>query len=93
MDKLVSCPNCDNITTIHSSDMQWKCPNCKSWIKVENIARPIRSSCECCYDCIVCIRSNTPLEAGLRYTCINPKGINHFKNQWGNACMHFMKDL
>ena len=47
------------------------------------------NSINCCIDCIYCIMANVPIEAGLFYTCSNPKGMQHFVNQWDNACIHF----
>jgi hypothetical protein len=44
---------------------------------------------KCCIDCISCILANVPMEAGIKYTCINPKGKQHFIDQWDTPCMHF----
>ena len=44
---------------------------------------------KCCIDCIWCIMSNYPAEAGVRYTCINPKCETRFVNQWDTPCVHF----
>lgn len=46
-------------------------------------------SIKCCIDCVSCIMDNIPLEAGVQYTCINPKGKPHFTGQWDTSCMHF----
>ena len=47
---------------------------------------------KCCIDCISCIMANVPMEAGIKYTCINHKGKPHFTNQWDTACINFKED-
>lgn len=47
---------------------------------------------KCCYDCVFCIPSNTPLEVGMQYICINHKGEHYIENSidpWGEPCKHF----
>ena len=44
---------------------------------------------KCCIDCVFCIMANAPMEAGVKYICINPKGKQHFTDQWDTPCMHF----
>ena len=48
---------------------------------------------KCCYDCVWCIQSNTPLEVGVQYICINQKGEHYIENSidpWDKACEHFV---
>ncbi len=47
---------------------------------------------KCCIDCIFCIPDNAPIECGMKYTCINSKGKQHFTDQWDTPCIHFMED-
>jgi hypothetical protein len=47
------------------------------------------NSCKCCIDCISCILANVPMEVGVKYACINPKGKSHFTSQWDTACIHY----
>jgi hypothetical protein len=47
---------------------------------------------KCCIDCISCIMANVPMEAGIKYTCINPKGKPYFTDQWDTTCIHFKWD-
>lgn len=46
---------------------------------------------KCCIDCACCIMANIPIEAGIKYTCISPKGKAHFISQWDAACIHFVE--
>ena len=48
---------------------------------------------KCCYDCVSCIQSNAPLEVGVQYICINPKGEHYIENSIDprdKACEHFV---
>lgn len=50
---------------------------------------------KCCYDCVFCIPSNAPLEAGVQYICINIKGEHYIENSidpWRKACKQFAED-
>jgi len=42
MERNVKCPKCGFAKTVHVSVLQWRCPNCKHWIKVDKIDRPIK---------------------------------------------------
>lgn len=40
--KQVKCPKCGLVHEIWSTVLQWRCPNCKMWIKVDRIGREVK---------------------------------------------------
>lgn len=40
--KKVKCPKCGLIHETPITTLQWKCPNCKMWIKVDKIGREVK---------------------------------------------------
>ena len=46
---------------------------------------------KCCFDCVSCIPTNSPLEVGLQHMCINPKGERYLdiSIQWSKPCGQF----
>ena len=45
---------------------------------------------KCCYDCVFCIQSNAPIEAGLQYVCADPKSVYYKIDPCGEPCECFV---